>query len=212
MADDHTPVDLDAINPRDGASRNGGFNVVHDGPRCGAKTRTGGECKKHPANGTKRCKFHGGATPAAIAKAEREAHMRDLEEQVGKAVRRLNIEPVEDPLTALKLLAGEVLEWKRALLEKIQLLDNLRYSTEFNEQIRGEVLLYERSLDRCLNVLATIAKLNIDERLAAVTESQAKMLEDCLFAAFEAAGVPITDPDRREAVAVEFGRHLAVAG
>lgn len=200
------PADLDAIQKRPYAPY-GGYNLA-DGPRCGAKTRSDGKCKRHPANGSKRCRFHGGNSPQVIAKHQREQHQQQVEKEIQKALLDLDIRPVENPLTALKLLAGEVIAWKDALLQKVQLLDKLRYSTEFNEQIRGEVLLYERALDKCATVLATIARLNIDERLAAVEERQVKMLEDGLFAAFEAAGIPVTDPDLRETVAVAFGSQL----
>jgi hypothetical protein len=206
------PIDLSEFDRAPGASPNGGFNLTTDGERCGAKNRQGKPCKRHPSHGTKRCHLHGGSSPQAIAKAARDKHQREVIEQVNKAIVKFDIEPVENPLTALKELAGEILKWKEILLDKVQLLDKIRYSTEFNEQVRGEVLLYERAVDRAIQVLATIARLNIDERLAAVTESQAKMIEDALFSAFDAAGIPITEPDQREAVAVAFGRHLAIVG
>ena len=34
---------------------------------CGAKTRKGGQCKRSPSAGKKRCRLHGGATPAGVA-------------------------------------------------------------------------------------------------------------------------------------------------
>jgi hypothetical protein len=181
------PIDLSEFDRAPGASPNGGFNLTTDGERCGAKNRQGKPCKRHPSHGTKRCHLHGGSSPQAIAKAARDKHQREVIEQVNKAIVKFDIEPVENPLTALKELAGEILKWKEILLDKVQLLDKIRYSTEFNEQVRGE-------------------------RLAAVTESQAKMIEDALFSAFDAAGIPITEPDQREAVAVAFGRHLAIVG
>ncbi len=33
---------------------------------CGAKTRSGGKCRKAPINGSKRCKFHGGKSTGPI--------------------------------------------------------------------------------------------------------------------------------------------------
>lgn len=177
---------------------------------CGAKTRRGDgpPCRRRPAKYQKRCKLHGGAAPRALAKAEREAHQAKIEEDIQRAMRKLNIEPVTDPLSALQLLAGEVLEWKRILLEKVEQLDTWRYSTDFSEQIRGEILLYERAIDRAVNVLATIARLNIDERLAAVTEAQAARLEGAMFEAFDIVGIPITDPDTRERVLVAFADNV----
>jgi hypothetical protein len=199
------PVDLDAINPSDEPKLNP-FQV--NSPRlCGAAARsTGKPCRNVPRKDQKRCKFHGGNSPKAKARAEREETVRQAE----RAVRQLRVKPVDDPLTALRTLAGEVLAWKSEMLRHVHALKSMRYSTENGEAVRGEIMLYERAMDRAAVVLTAIAKLNIDERLAAVTERQAKMLEDGLFAAFEAAGIPITDPDTRENVAVAFGRNLSV--
>jgi hypothetical protein len=36
-----------------------------EGPRCGAKTRTGAPCKRRPAMGRVRCPSHGGCVPTA---------------------------------------------------------------------------------------------------------------------------------------------------
>jgi len=192
------------------AEQDGPAATVEDGT-CGAKTQRGKgpACKRSPSKGAKRCRLHGGASPQVRAKAERDAHQAKLERDIQRALRRFDIQPVGDPLTALQQLAGEILAWKDILSSKVELLrGNWRYSTEYNEQIRGEVLLYERSLDRCVQALATIAKLNIEERLAAVTERQADQLEAALFDAFEIAGIPITDPDKREQVAVAFAENV----
>lgn len=208
--DDIEPVDLDTdqVTADLPPGPHGGYNL--QSKKCGAKTKSGGTCGKHPSKGSNRCKFHGGASPQVKARVEREEHQRKVEHDIQKAMKKLDITPVGDPLTALKNLAGEVLAWKDMLLEKVESLRTLRYATEFNEQIRGEVLLYERAIERAVNVLATIARLNIDERLVAVTERQAKMLEDGLFAAFDEVGITISQPEMREAVAVAFGKHLSL--
>lgn len=178
----------------------------YDGPRCGAKTRQPGNppCKLAPILGQKRCYRHGGQNSTT----ERRRAEVQTERKVQAAVGRLKITPVEDPLTELKKLAGEVVAWKNKLGELVAELSYLRYSTESAEQIRGEVALFERAMDRCTTVLATIAKLNIDERLAAISETQAKALQAALFAAFEEAGLGITHTDEKKRVAQAFGRHL----
>jgi hypothetical protein len=177
---------------------------------CGAKPRPGGE-RKHPCQkpvtpGMNRCSMHGSKSPRAKAKKKRD----ELEAQVDKAIAKLDIVPVEDPLTELGKLAGRVLAWEKAIREHVDKLTNLRYSTENGEAIRGEIVLFERAMDRCAMVLGLIAKLNIDERLARITENQAEMLETALFAAFEEAGLTIADTGKRERVAAAFGRHLAL--
>jgi hypothetical protein len=184
----------------------------YTGPMCGAAPKPGGvrtwPCKIPPMEGEKRCRMHGGkhaGNATNKAKARTSA-------KVQKALRKLNITPVEDPLTALKTLAGEAVAWKNEMSRLVAELTQIRYRTENSEQVRAEVALFERAMDRCTTVLATIAKLNIDERLAAITEQQARMLTNALFAAFEAAGLSITDVEQKRQIASEFGRHLALVG
>jgi hypothetical protein len=174
-------------------------------PSCGAYCRTTGEpCKNIPVVGQKRCRMHGGINPTTGAKRAEVI----AERQVAAIIGRLDIEPVEDPLTALKMLAGEALAWKDVLATVVSDLTVIRYRTDNAEQIRGEVAIFERAMDRCASILGMIAKLKIDERLATISEQQAALLTQALFASYEAAGLPITDVAARKAVAREFGRHL----
>lgn len=176
--------------------------------RCSAKARNsaGGRCYGHPVKDQKRCRMHGGTSPKAKEKAARDRVQRDM----ASAVALHDMDPVHDPLTALKNLAGEVLAWKDAMREQVEGLSTLSYSTDYGETAKAIVQLFERSMDRATTVLATIARLNIDERLAAVTERQAKMIEDAFFAALDEAGIPPLDLDKREMVATAYAKHLSV--
>lgn len=178
------------------------------GPRCGAAPKPGGQrtwpCKRFALIGEKRCRQHGGIHAGNAANRRR----AEAERKIDAAVRRLNITPVEDPLTELKKLAGEVLAWKNEMSRHVGELTNIRYGGDSGEQIRGEIQLFERAMDRCASVLTAIAKLNIDERLAAISEQQAQMLSAALFAAFDEAGLSITDTIQKKAVAKAFHRHL----
>lgn len=183
----------------------------YTGPICGAAPRKGSKrtwpCKRAPIIGQERCRQHGGIH--RNTKSERRKAI--LERQINAAVRKLDITPVEDPLTELKKLAGEVLAWKNEMSRHVGILENLRYRAgDGGEQIRGEIQLFERALDRCAAVLTAIAKLNIDERLAAISEQQAQMLATALFAAFDEAGLGITDNIQKKAVAKAFHRHLSL--
>jgi len=216
------PVNLDAFRnrhnrpDRSNEPLRDGYRLDDDGtlygedgrPRCSAKARTapGGVCHGRRAHGTERCRMHGGSSPQArakVARAQVESDMRTLVQLVDNG-------PVHDPLTALKELAGEVVGWKDFMRKKVEELDTLSYSTDYGETAKAVVQLFERAMDRAGDFLFKIARLNIDERLAAVTESQAKMIEDGFFDALEAAGVPVTDMNTRENITVAFARHLAV--
>lgn len=132
------------------------------------------------------CKFHGGAAPQAKAAAVR----RQVESEARAVLAELGVPAVGDPLEALLKLAGQVLAWQAATAELVNRLDGIRYEGANGvEQVHAEVQLYERSMDRAIQVLAAIARLNIDERLVAVTERQADALVGAVNAAMEAAGV-----------------------
>ena len=55
-------------------------DIATDTALCGAKTRDGGACRKHPIRGRTRCRFHGGLSrgPATIEgrKAVADTHLR----------------------------------------------------------------------------------------------------------------------------------------
>lgn len=176
--------------------------------RCGAQTRSEDKhaCRLYPLKFSKRCKLHGGKTPGAIKAAE----AARAQAQLDKYLKRLDIdpEPVTDPLRALADLAGEVTRWKNLARMYVQHLESLRYSGfQGGEQIRGEVVIYERAMDRCVQVLATIAKLNIDERLAAIDERQAATVDRALTAALEELGLP---PEDRQRASETLVRHLRI--
>ena len=116
--------------------------------------------------------------------------------------------PVTDPLTALSRLAGEITRWKDVVASHVADLKGLSYSSaEAGEQIRGAVVLYERAMDRCVQVLASIAKLNIDERLAAISERQAALVERAVTATLDTLNL---DPEQKREALRTLGRHLRV--
>jgi hypothetical protein len=130
--------------------------------------------------------MHGGAAPQVRAAAAE----REVDEQVRRTIGRLDASPCENPLEALAQLAGEVLAWKDALGRLVADLRTLRYDSEgYGEQVRGEVLLFERAMDRCTKVLGLIARLDLDARLARITEQQADAMIEALQAGLTAAGV-----------------------
>lgn len=181
----------------------------HDRPKCGAKKRqTEGLCERpagwgtpHPGFGN--CKLHGGSTRTQTVSAERqlvEAEARRLFEKVAP-----EIVPVDNPLEAYRMFAGRVMAWLALMEQLLADVQSPRYRGATSEQIRGEVVLYERAMDRANAVLGTYAKLNIDERLTRISEQQADILVAVLRAGLQAAGVT---PQQRELAHAAFAREL----
>ena len=54
--------------------------------------------------------------------------------------------------------------------------------------MRSELLLWERALDRCTNVLVAMAKLRIDERLAAIEERKTELVAAAVREALARSG------------------------
>ncbi|OPG03073.1 hypothetical protein B1R27_30105 [Streptomyces sp. GKU 895] len=132
------------------------------------------------------CRKHGGASPQARAAAKR----RQLEADAYRLLADLDVTPVGDPLAALLKLGGQVIAWQEATARLVNELESIRYRAgNGTEQLRAEVALFERATDRACSVLATIARLNIDERLTIVSERQAEAVIGAVEAALAAAGV-----------------------
>lgn len=175
------------------------------GIQCKATSKQSGQrCKRKATPGHLVCRMHGSATPQARAKVE--AQIMDI--QARKAVEALGGDPVDNPLEALRQIAGEVLAWKEQIAKHVLELERLRYSSE-TEQIRGEVILYERALDRCVNALAMIAKLNIDDRLAAIEEAKVERVVAAVESALDALGLPVSDQLKAKAL---VAGHLRAVG
>lgn len=164
-------------------------------PVCGSKTRQedsaehcglpAGWGTDHPGIG--HCKLHGGKTKGQRILADRVRADRE----VRAVLAELDVEPVDDPLQALLTLGGQVLAWQEAAATLVNRLnDQIRYEGAAGaEQLRAEVALYERAMDRAAHVLGLIAKLNIEERMVAVSERQADTIIAAIDAALAHAGV-----------------------
>jgi hypothetical protein len=184
--------------------------AARTGPVCGAERRNGkGPCRQ-PAGyntsheGTGRCSWHGGASPSGTKAANEQA----LNEQAARELARLDVEPVTNALEQLALVAGQAIAWKDAMAGKVnELIELRREDVAGAEQLRSEILLWERALDRCVVTLTAIVKLNIEDRLATIRQKTANMLEEALAAALQKSGA---DLGGQAAARDEFRRRLRV--
>ena len=168
---------------------------------CSAKRKNGEPCRGAAMRGSDKCRMHAG----------KRAEVVKLHAEAADALARLDVPAVEDPLSELARLCGQVLAWKDRMADKVNGLNSLRYSTEGGEQLRAEVALWERALDRCERFLTAMARLNIDERLAKISEERAEMIITVFTVALERAGAA---PELADAVLTaadeEFARQAGV--
>lgn len=177
-------------------------------PKCTARSSAGtGPCGNYPVRGSTVCRNHGGSAPQVKAKAqeriaegEAQATLAALREVLGP------VEPVVNPLLELSRIAGEALRWKQVIAGRVAELEQLRYKGASGEQVRAEIALFERALDRCSTVLANIVRLNIDERLATITERQGHTIAAVISTVLEQLDLGDKVGEVRELVAVELER------
>jgi hypothetical protein len=166
-------------------------------------TRKGIPCPTAPIKGGTRCRMHGGASPNAKRAAKQrlaEAAARRTLDQVGEYA------PVDNPLTELGALAGRA----RTLMEicegHVAELTSLSKDTVNGEQVRAAIVVYERAIDRTGRLVADLARLNIDERLASISEAQADKVLAAVDALLDHLGV--RDPQARMEARAVAGQHL----
>ncbi len=136
--------------------------------------------------GVGRCKLHGGKTATHRTHGARAQATAVARQMFGED---FVITPVHNPLAEFAAFTGKVLAWMATMERLTAQLAEPGYAGTTGEQIHAAVQLFERAMDRANTVLATYAKLGIDERLARITEAQAQMIERAIDAALAAAGL-----------------------
>lgn len=146
--------------------------------RCKAKARsTGGRCKRNAVEGLTVCRSHGAGSPQSKAKAARlkaeAAAAREVQAHADAVLAYRAERALENPLDGLARLATEVTAFKDALAARVNALTSIRYEDmKSSEQLRSEVALYERALDRTARLLETMVKLDFEKRMLALNEAQ----------------------------------------
>lgn len=105
---------------------------------------------------------------------------------------------ITNPLEELGMLVSEVLTYKDyCAMQVARLAGDERYEGRGGEQLRAEVALYERSLDRAGKMLVEWSRLGIDDRLAKIEEAKATAILEVIRRSLLAAELT---PEAREAV------------
>jgi hypothetical protein len=180
-----------------------------------------GACHQFAVQGTEppQCKNHGANAGSVTS---REAAGRVVDGRVVDRMAEIMAEhgdrlikppPVGDPLSELLDLAAEIRAWKEIMREVTAYLlkrNETRYSSKTaGEQVRAEILLYERALDRLGSILIQIGKLGIERRLAQIQETQVARVDRALTAALTASGLGLVEQQEARTV---LARELLKAG
>lgn len=176
-------------------------------------------CRQYAVTGTvpPQCKNHGanqGSESWKNAQARVvEGKVTDRLQEIMQAQgdRLMSPTSVGDPLSELLDLAAEMGELRSIMREQTAELikmGKMRYANaKVGEQLRYEVILYERAIERFAKILIDISKLNIEQRLAGVQKQTADMLERAVDAALQESGIGL---DGITGARKAFRRHLKV--
>lgn len=137
-------------------------------PRCNAHNTKGDPCMRWPREGTDVCRNHGGAAPQVVAAGEARRAAKALEADANAVLGYSLDGKVPDVLSAMEGLAAASLNMVEALAQRVNDLARVRYGSDYSvEQIRGEVVLLERAMDRSAKMLELLAKHKPDGEAAA---------------------------------------------
>ncbi|WP_250283143.1 hypothetical protein [Frankia sp. CiP1_Cm_nod2] len=170
-------------------------------PRCTATCsgrrrpdRAGQPCRNPAVRGATVCAKHGGAARQVRARAA----VRLADAEVRALLAEYTPEPVENPLEALKEIAGRILAWSKIAEQRVAELDSLEtFSEATGEQVRAAVVVFERALDAARRVLVDMARLKIDERIVAVNERVAAAFVDVFREVMNHPDLALTEEQRR---------------
>jgi hypothetical protein len=171
--------------------------------QCTAKSaRTGLRCRKFAIHGGTVCDRHGGRAP----QVKRAAARRVAVEKARKLI--LTPEPVDDPIEKLLELAADAVALKDALKSHVEELERVGTNPgdRWGEQVRPELDAYLRSLRECERVLASIARLDLQERMVRLDEARAELVVQVIERVLRRAGVDPKVIDVRSSVARELER------
>lgn len=156
---------------------------MSDPKRCRATNRQGEQCRRPPMRGGKVCASHGGKIPNVLAASKRRLDEQQVEAKAVRAVEKLTGErapmTISDVYRELLDVSGLAVAWKDVLRERVSVLaDYSSTSALGGEQVRADVVLFERALDRTVKVLEAVARLDLDSRLSSLSERDGQILAD----------------------------------
>jgi len=187
--------------PKHSQSSKGPLGIVGH-PQCTAMSKRSGErCQCYPMQGSTVCSTHGGMAPQVKAKAARRLDLAKVEAEVEAVLETEVVAVVDNPYASFSELAAKVVALTKAYGERVDdLKGQLRYSAvgAGTEQLRAEVSLYERSLDRSGKFLDLMIRHDVDGKRLALDVARTAMYGEYLGRALDGIleGLELTDRQR----------------
>jgi hypothetical protein len=141
------------------------------------------------------CWSHGGAATQNRAAAQRRLHEQRAEKELSNLKDVPMMTSMGDVYDSLLRVASVADAWSQILQERVAELRKPGYRGLTAEQVKADVQLFERALDRSAKVGETIVRLGLEERKIALDERTATLLHGCITAVLN--DLEIT-PEQRE--------------
>jgi hypothetical protein len=122
--------------------------------------------------------MHGGSSPQARRKGQRRKEVQAVVADAKATLAYEGVRSSEHPIEELSRLVSEAGAFKDALAKRVNALNSLSFvaAGAGTEQLRSEVALYERAMDRAARFLEMTLRLNLDERIVKLSERQGEQL------------------------------------
>ena len=169
---------------------------LKDERRCTARSKGSGErCKRAAVVGGTVCAMHGGKAPQVKARAEQ----RDLEQKADREITKLwpglrNADPVKDPVDSMARLAGSLEQFLDVVGGKVNELQHYAAGDSMS-QLRGELVLWERTASMLGRLLDAMARLGIAERHVELEQERAQLVTAAFLAALGSVTLLPADRD-----------------
>lgn len=165
--------------------------------KCGAKTRSGGECKRPAGTGTDhvgigRCKHHGGSTPNHV----KAANKTKAEIAVATYGLAREIDPHAALIEELHRTAGHV-AWLADLIGQFN-TDKELIQTAYSEHGSVDspavwVEMYDRERKHFASVAKTCISVGIEERRVKLAEQQGELMAQVIRGLLSDLNIPLTE-------------------
>lgn len=118
-------------------------------------------------------------------------------------------------LVGMAELVQRITDWEKSSYTRLHSIspDQWRYKDRAqSEQIRSEVLVYERALDRAANALTRVSKMAIDKKLVSLGKAQTELMIKMLLSVISKLTLtPAAQEQAKRYLLEEFQKEAALA-
>lgn len=173
---------------------------------CTATTRAQRRCKRRPIPGGHVCVMHGGKAPQVQAAAQRRLAAAKIEASAEADLAHYGITAIEDPLDELGKLASASTAMMNALGARVNSLTELEHFDMKNSpDLKAEVQMYERAMDRTHRLLDSLVRHGYAERQVTIAENEALLVAGVIRRVVAGLGLtPVQQEQAQSLLADEF--------